>query len=83
MVYATHPRRNWKIVQLAFFAAAVAAGCFLTYNVNVNGYYAVMQRAPPLGTLMIWCVIEMELLPAVTTCAAIGGYIWWNQLSIL
>lgn len=82
-MYASHPRKTWKLVQLAFLLMAVVSGCWLVYSVNVNGYYAVMKKAPPLGTLMIWCVIEMDLLPSLATCAAVGAYVWWNGFTLL
>ncbi|KAH8780553.1 hypothetical protein BGZ57DRAFT_24392 [Hyaloscypha finlandica] len=47
--------------QLLFFVSSVAAGCYLIYITNMHGYYAVMKQAPPLGSLWIWSVIELDI----------------------
>ncbi|KAF3910904.1 hypothetical protein ABW20_dc0108575 [Dactylellina cionopaga] len=81
-LYITHPRKSWAIVQFAFFATAVGSGCWMVYNVNKNGYYAVMKMVPPLGTMMVYSVIQMELTPAAFTVVAILSYVWYNDFSI-
>jgi hypothetical protein len=71
--------RRWKLLrQTFFFVAGVGSGCFLIYSGNMHGYYYVMQQAPPVGTLWVWSVIEMELWFAVVHVAAVLGYMWWN-----
>ncbi|KAK3691523.1 hypothetical protein LTR37_018600 [Vermiconidia calcicola] len=63
--------------QLLFFVVAVGAGCYVIHAANRFGYYAVMKRCPPLGTLWIWSVIEMRLEFAAASVAADLGYLWW------
>ncbi|KAF3227436.1 hypothetical protein TWF106_009948 [Orbilia oligospora] len=58
------------------------AGCWMIYNVNNNGYYAVMKMVPPLGTLLVYSMIEMDITPSVLTLALIGIYCWYNDLVI-
>jgi hypothetical protein len=64
--------------QMFFLSMSIVSGCFLIYSGNVYGYYHVMKRAPPVGTLWVWSVVEMELLYAVAHAVAIVGYMWWN-----
>jgi len=54
----------------------VGAGCHLIYSSNEEAYFAVMKRAPPLGTLWVWSVIEMKLEVAVLSVGVVGGYFW-------
>ena len=82
LIYASHPHREKKLVQAVFFIMSVIAGCYLVFAVNVEGYYATMKRAPSLGTLVIWCVYEMDIIPAILTCAILGGYTWWNDYGL-
>ncbi|KAJ6261940.1 hypothetical protein Dda_2739 [Drechslerella dactyloides] len=82
IVYLTHPRRDIPIIQAIFTATAIGSGCWMVYNVNMHGYYAIMKMVPPLGTLLVYAVIQMDLLPAVLSLAAIGGYIWYNDFAI-
>ncbi|KAF3930528.1 hypothetical protein ABW19_dt0201997 [Dactylella cylindrospora] len=82
ILYLTHPRRQWPIIQASYFVVAVGTGCWLVYNVNSHGYYAVMKMAPPLGTILVYSVIEMELIPAFFSVAAVAGYVYYNDFKI-
>lgn len=64
--------------QAVFFASSIAAGCYLLYSGNVYGYYFVMKRAPQLGTLWVWSVVEMDVFWAVGHVVVVGAYAWWN-----
>jgi len=67
--------------QLLFFVIGISAGCYVIYAANKYDYYAVMKQAPPLGTLWIWSVIEMDLPFAAVSCAANLGYMWYKGYS--
>ncbi|CUS06861.1 unnamed protein product [Tuber aestivum] len=75
--YAFHSRRNWLSVQLLLLTISVLAGCWLVRAVNRTGYYAVMKRAPQVGTLWIWAAVEMNLVPVLGSCLLVGGYSWY------
>ncbi|GME43950.1 deacetylase-like protein [Neofusicoccum parvum] len=68
--------------QLVFLVTAVVAGCYCVHIGNMYGYYAVMKRSPPLGTLWIWTVVEMRLVYAVVSVVAVLGYTWWNKYGL-
>jgi len=57
---------------------AIMAGCYLIYSGNEHGYYMVMQKAPPVGTLWIWSVVEMDLALTMLHLVVVGAYTWWN-----
>jgi hypothetical protein len=81
VIYIMHTRRvlAWKRTrQVFFFAASVGVGCELIRNGNKAGYFAVMKTAPPLGTVWIWSVVEMDLWFAVAHVLVVVGYMWWN-----
>ncbi|KAK6348963.1 hypothetical protein TWF730_009724 [Orbilia blumenaviensis] len=80
VLYLTHPRRALVAMQVCFAAIAVLCGCWMIYNVNHNGYYAIMKMIPPLGTVLIYSIIQMDIIPAVSTLAVIGFYTWYNDL---
>ena len=82
LVYALKARANAIWAQVLFFGLSVGAGCYLIYSSNEEAYFAVMKRAPPLGTLWVWSVIEMRLEVAVGSLVAVGGYFWWGGYSI-
>ncbi|KAF2087796.1 hypothetical protein K490DRAFT_12334, partial [Saccharata proteae CBS 121410] len=64
--------------QVLFLGASVAAGCYTVYSGNMHGYYAVMKRAPPVGTMWVWMVVEMDLGYALASVLAVLGYTLWN-----
>ncbi|CRG90653.1 hypothetical protein PISL3812_07697 [Talaromyces islandicus] len=44
---------------LFFLPLAICLGVHLMRLTNEEGYYAVMKRAPSVGTMWVWCVLEM------------------------
>lgn len=62
--------------------------CFLGFRLivitNDSGYYAVMKKAPPVGTLWVWCVLEMSPGAAVLALVLPVGYgILWQGYNLL
>ncbi|KJZ75244.1 hypothetical protein HIM_05438 [Hirsutella minnesotensis 3608] len=68
--------------QATFFVMSVASGCYLIYISNTYGYLATMKRAPPLGCLWLWAVVELDLLTAVASLAAAGVFLWQGGYDI-
>lgn len=76
------PRRIQPLLhQIVFFAGSISAGCYLIYATNEHGHYAVMKRAPSVGTLWIWSVIELDILWAVPSLVFCVGFLKWNDYS--
>ncbi|KAF1815801.1 hypothetical protein P152DRAFT_197136 [Eremomyces bilateralis CBS 781.70] len=63
---------------LLFFVTSVAAGAFMVHSGNKYGYFAVMKRAPPIGTLWVWSVVEMNVGWAAGSLLVVVGYAWWK-----
>jgi hypothetical protein len=78
-----HPRKTWITVRLFLLAMSIAAGCYIVKAVNVYGYYYVMKKTPPLGTLWIWAVIEMGLVESLLSLAGVYAYIWYYGHAII
>jgi hypothetical protein len=69
--------------QIVYTIAANVAGCYLIYLTNDKGYYAVMKRAPAIGTLWVWCIIELGLMGALAGVIGPGIFAWWNGYGVL
>ncbi|MCJ1352905.1 MAG: hypothetical protein MMC33_002889 [Icmadophila ericetorum] len=82
IIYVLHPRVSSLWVQILYLGMSVASGCYLIYSTNELAYFAVMKRAPPLGTLWIWSVVEMRLPFALASVAVATGYFWIGGYSI-
>ncbi|KAI4120636.1 MAG: hypothetical protein LQ347_007063 [Umbilicaria vellea] len=81
-VYMLQPRSQLVYTQALYLVMGVAAGCYLVYVSNEQPYFAVMKRAPALGTLWIWSVIEMRLDWAAIALGAVGAFYWGGGYSI-
>ncbi|KAF2238947.1 hypothetical protein EV356DRAFT_224647 [Viridothelium virens] len=86
VTYAFHSRSVSRYPlpkQLFLLAVSVASGCYLIFSANEHAYFAVMKRAPPVGTLLVWSFIEMNLWFSMSSLAAILGYLWWSGFTLL
>lgn len=64
-------------MRLFLLALSIAAGCYVVTAVNRYGYYFVMKKTPPLGTLWIWAVIELDILGALASLLGVWTYAWY------
>ena len=83
LVYMLHSQAAKLWAQLLFLGIGIGAGCYLIYSSNKEAYFAVMKRAPPLGTLWVWSAIEMRLEVALLSLGAVGAYFWLGGFTIL
>jgi hypothetical protein len=81
LVYLTHvefSNRFPLLRNLVFTIGGIAAGCYLVFSGNKHGYFYVMKAAPPVGTLWVWSVVEMDVQYAALNAAVVFGYSKWN-----
>lgn len=76
--------RNFvRILQQGLFiATANVAGCYLIHLTNDRGYYAVMKKAPSVGTVWVWSVLELGLVGSLAGVTGPGIYAWYHGHSI-
>ena len=82
LLYMLHSRSTSLWAQSLFLCLSVGAGCYLIYSSNELAYFAVMKRAPPVGTLWVWSVIEMRLPFALGSLITVALYFWWGDYTI-
>lgn len=68
-------RFQHPIRQAIFFLASVSAGCHLVYITNKFSYLYILKRAPTLGVVWIWSVLELDLAVAVPSLAVVGAFL--------
>lgn len=82
-LFRSKTARQWRLLrQCVFLVIAVVAGCYTIRVANKYSYYAVMKQAPPLGTLWVYSVIEMDVPFALFSLLVDGAYLWLNGFSI-
>ncbi|KAL5051788.1 hypothetical protein BDW71DRAFT_204 [Aspergillus fruticulosus] len=69
---------------LVFLPGAVILGNKLMAMTNEDTYYAVMKQAPAIGTLWVWCILEIPV--GAATLGALGPLawgVWWKGYGII
>ena len=82
LVAILHPHSARVITQLLFGIMSVVAGAWLVHASNEDPYMAVMKKAPPLGTLWVWAVVEMRWESALGCLGLVGSWTWWKGYAI-
>ncbi|OJJ81418.1 uncharacterized protein ASPGLDRAFT_668909 [Aspergillus glaucus CBS 516.65] len=68
---------------LIFLSLAVFLGVKLMTITNNAPYYAVMKRAPAIGTLWVWCILEVPLGASVLgALGPLGWGVWYKGYGI-
>lgn len=62
---------------VVFLPLAIYLGATLVQVTNESPFYAVIKRAPALGTLWVWCILEMSLGGALL---GVLGPLGWGTL---
>ena len=82
LVSFLHPRSSYLLTQILFAFLSVTAGAWLVHASNEDPYMAVMKKAPPLGTLWVWAIVEMRWEWAVGCLGMVAGWGGWKGYSI-
>ena len=85
LVYLTHVDFSMRfplLRNLLFAIGGTAAGCYLVFSGNKHGYFYVMKSAPPVGTLWIWSVVEVDVLYAAFNALAVLAYSLYNGFAL-
>ena len=60
---------------LFYLPLAILLGGTLVHTTNQEGYYAIMKRAPSIGTMWVWCVLEISS-PLAALVALLVPLVW-------
>ncbi|PWN21369.1 hypothetical protein BCV69DRAFT_282103 [Microstroma glucosiphilum] len=73
------PFASPRVMQPLLFATAVACGCAFLWTFHEAPWEQVIRQTPPLGSLWIYCIVKLDLLPCVTSLGAVGAFLWWTD----
>lgn len=82
LVATLHPRASHPSMQVVFAGMAIMAGGWLVKASNDDPYLAVMKKAPALGTLWVWGVVELRWEIAAACLAVTWGWSWWKGYGV-
>ncbi|PYH97324.1 hypothetical protein BO71DRAFT_417182 [Aspergillus ellipticus CBS 707.79] len=73
-----------RLRTMAFLPLAIFLGCRLMLMTNEDPYYAVMKGAPAIGTMWIWCILEIPVgAAALGALGPLTWGVWWKGYGIL
>ncbi|KAL8703533.1 MAG: hypothetical protein Q9201_003290 [Fulgogasparrea decipioides] len=82
LVALLHPQASQPLLQVVFAGMAIVAGSWLVKATNDDPYLAVMKKAPALGTLWVWAVVELRWDIALVCLMVTGALGWWKGYSV-
>lgn len=74
--------KDHRWFRIASFFSAIGIACYLVHISEEYGYYLVMKRAPPLGTLLIWLFFEMHWAFSAVSLVVVTFWMWLHGYSI-
>ncbi|KAF7331984.1 hypothetical protein MKEN_00078700 [Mycena kentingensis (nom. inval.)] len=80
--YTIRHKRNPRI-QFLLFLLGTGSGSRMLFLLKRSSYLINMQQTPPLITLWIYAVIQMDLGLAVANLLSVAAFCWWKKLDLL
>ncbi|CAO3573085.1 unnamed protein product [Mortierella alpina] len=74
MVYFSNKSKNSKFTQAVMFATSVICGCYFLHTMFRSPAMGIMLRAPGIITILVYCIVQLNLLPAFISLALCGLY---------
>ncbi|KAF8915960.1 hypothetical protein CPB85DRAFT_389537 [Mucidula mucida] len=82
-IFYTMRYKNHRRMQFFLFVASCFAGSRMLYMLARVGFIKNMKQCPPLATLWIYTIVQLDLGPAVLNLIFVGAYVWWKDLKLL
>jgi len=80
--YTTRYKQDRRM-QTLLFGISVAVGSRMIFLLNHASWLVNMKQCPPLATLWIYTVVQLDLVPAVLSLLVTGAFVWWKELKVL
>ncbi|KAH8118438.1 hypothetical protein DFH11DRAFT_672326 [Phellopilus nigrolimitatus] len=82
-IFYTTRHKAERRMQALLFLLSVGCGSRLIYVVNWANWQIVMRQCPPLGTIWIYTVAQLDLAPAVAALGTVAAFVKWKDLNII
>ncbi|QRV91106.1 transmembrane protein [Ceratobasidium sp. AG-Ba] len=73
LVHYTNKHKSLPVTQMMLFLAAILSGPRMIWLMNKGSWLVVSRQAPPLGTIWIYTIIQLNLAPAVASLVIVFG----------
>ncbi|KAH9843801.1 uncharacterized protein C8Q71DRAFT_852325 [Rhodofomes roseus] len=82
-IFYTTRYKRFRWMQSLFFLLSLAVGPRLIWLINMASWRVVMKQCPPLATIWVYTVVQLDLGPAVLSLAIIGGWLWCSGMKLV
>ncbi|KAJ7699999.1 hypothetical protein B0H17DRAFT_925833 [Mycena rosella] len=79
--YTSRYKRDQRM-QLLLFLVGTTAGSRMLFLLKRGTYLVNMRQCPPLVTLWVYTVIQLDLGLAVLNLVSVGAFAWWKGLEL-
>jgi len=77
-IFYTSRYKHKRWAQAGLFVLSVVSGSRMIYQVNHSNWLANMQQCPPIGTIWVYTVLQLDLGPAALALSTVGVWAWWT-----
>ncbi|KAF9580253.1 hypothetical protein BGW38_003175 [Lunasporangiospora selenospora] len=74
MIYLSNKAKSSNVMQAAMFIVSTFSGCYFLHTMFRSPAMGIMLRAPGVVTILVYCIVQLNLLPAVISLALCGLY---------
>ncbi|KAJ3987208.1 hypothetical protein F5890DRAFT_1571850 [Lentinula detonsa] len=79
-IFYVHRHKRSSEIQTFLFLLSCAAGTRLMYLIALGSWLVNMRQCPPLATIWIYTVLELDLGPTVISLMVTACFVWWKGL---
>jgi len=80
-IFYTTRYKHTRRAQAFLFILGCVVGSRLLWNLNRENWLVNMQQCPPLATVWVYTVVQLDLGPAVLSLLAVYGFMKWKGLT--
>jgi len=81
-IFYTTRYKQHRRTQFLLFLLGSFVGSRLIYLLNHGSWLVNMRQCPPLVTIWVYAIVQLELGPAVLNLIVVGIFIWWKGLNL-
>ncbi|SJL01939.1 uncharacterized protein ARMOST_05263 [Armillaria ostoyae] len=79
-IFYTTRYKSHRTMQFIFFVIANVVGPRMVYLLSRGSWLVNMKQCPPLATIWVYTIFQLDLGPAVLNLAFVVAYVWWKGL---
>ncbi|KAK0193648.1 hypothetical protein F5146DRAFT_392328 [Armillaria mellea] len=83
LIFYTMRYKEHRRLKIGLFLVSIGIGCRMIYLLSRGTLYVNIRQVPPLGTLWIYTIVQLELGLAALNLTTVAAYVWWKGLQIL